>query len=599
MLTALFSQSASAGWRILAGASLLFFLSSQLAQAAQDSPAANPSNAVSAPAKAQAPAAAKPAAPTQPPPPPAPATPQAQAIQALIKSGTLPKLRYGRFSDHQAHLETLYQSSGYAPLWTQAGKATAQAQKTIASLATADEKGLNSADYDAEWLRKAFDGVTTANAQDAAAFDVALSLSLMRYASNLYMGRINPRQVNFNLDIAPKKMDLPALLHKLAANDKPDALLDGLEPKLKLYEYLKRALAQYRQLAADNPTVSIKLPDKFKPGSRHADVPTLRKFLATVGDLTEGNTADTSPVYDPALVAAVKRFQARHGLTVDGIIGKPTLTQLNVPLAERVTQIQLGLERLRWLPEHIKGRHLIANVPSFQLFGYHTGAEQDRPDLEMNVIVGEAIDGRNTPVFHSDMTYVNFRPYWNVPDTIIAKEYVPVLRRNPAYLNKQNMELVTNYALDAKPHAATRENVERLASGSLKLRQKPGPKNALGLVKFTFPNTNNVYLHSTPSQSLFKRTRRDFSHGCIRVELPVKLAEFVLKDEVEWKQQKIEEAMHGDATKIVTLKTPIPVYIFYSTVLADADGRAMFYQDLYGHDAILAEQLAKGFPYPK
>jgi murein L,D-transpeptidase YcbB/YkuD len=399
------------------------------------------------------------------------------------------------------------------------------------------------------------------------------------------------------LDIEPKKLDLPSLHRKLAASDNPDALIAAQESKLKFYGNLKTALAHYRQLAKDVPAFEINLPPKFKPGDKHPDMPKLRKRLSILGDLTTGDGNDPSPVYDPLLVEAVKRFQSRHGLTPDGAIGKATLAQLNVPLTERIKQIQLGLERLRWLPEHIERRYLIANIPSFQLFGFHNGYGSERPDLEMNVIVGEAIDGRNTPVFHSDMTYVNFRPYWNVPYAITLNEYVPLLSRNPGYLGSHNMEIVGSFAPDATVYGASRGNIRQLASGTLKLRQKPGPKNALGLVKFAFPNTNNVYFHSTPSQGLFKRTRRDFSHGCVRVEYPVNLAEFVLKDNTEWTREKIEEAMQRDKPKIVTLKTSIPVYIFYSTVLADADGHVMFYNDIYGHDVILGAELAKGFPY--
>jgi murein L,D-transpeptidase YcbB/YkuD len=582
MVTALFSVAGPAN-RLILAILLLFFGAPGLAQ---DAP----------------PQSRPPAAPTPPPPAPAqPATPAASALQALLKESALPKLRWGQFSDHQAALETLYQASGYAPLWTRNGKPTPQALKAIANLSKADDQGLDSADYDPELWQKwqaELAAAPTPAPRELASFDAGLSLSLMRYVSNLYMGRINPKRVNFSLDIEPKKLDLPALLRKLAASDNPDALIAAQEPKLKFYGYLKTALARYRQLAKDAPAVQISLPAKFKPGDRHADVPKLRKLLAVLGDLTGGDGNDPSQAYDPPLADAVKRFQSRHGLAPDAVIGKGTLAQLNVPLAERVKQIRLGLERLRWLPDQIDGRYLMVNIPSFQLFGFHTGSGSERPDLEMNVIVGEAIDGHSTPVFHSDMTYVNFRPYWNVPYAITVKEYVPILSRNPGYLAGHDMEIVSSFAPDAAVYGASRGNIQQLASGALKLRQRPGPKNALGLVKFAFPNTNNVYLHSTPSQGLFKRSRRDFSHGCIRVEFPATLAEFVLKDHGDWTREKIEEAMQADKPKIVTLKPSIPVYIFYSTVLADADGKAMFYQDLYGHDAPLNAELAKGFPYP-
>lgn len=582
MVTAFFYPARRADGLILASV-FLFFLSLSTAVWAQ-SPLTNtpPSQA------------------SNPPTAPAPSSPVALAVQALLKEGTVSKLRYGQFTDFQAQLQALYRPRGFAPLWTRDGKGIPQAQKVVTSLAAADEKGLNSADYDADLLAKWLDKLNSQASpgqQDQANFDVALSVSLMRYTANLYMGRINPKRLNFNLDIEPKKLDSAALLRKIADSDNPDALMAEMEPKLKLYGYLKTALARYRQLEKDTPGVQVSLPPKFKPGASHADVPKIRKRLAVLGDLTEGSGDDPSTTYDKPLGEAVKRFQARHGLAADAVIGKGTQAQLNVPIAERVKQIQLGLERLRWLPSHIPGRHIIVNVPSFQLFGFHNGNEADQPDLVMNVIVGQAIDGRNTPVFHSDMTYVNFRPYWNVPPSIAVKEYAPILSRNPGYLGRNNMEIVSSYAPDATAYGVSRGTISQLASGALKLRQKPGPKNALGLVKFAFPNTNNVYLHSTPAQGLFQRTRRDFSHGCIRVEFPVTLAEFVLKDHNEWNRETIDAAMHAEKSKIVTVKPAIPVFIFYSTVLANAEGQAMFYQDLYGHDAVLSAELAKGFPY--
>lgn len=522
-------------------------------------------------------------------------------LQSLLKEGTHPKSRWGAFPDYQAKLDELYQQTGLAPLWIKDGQPTPQAAAMIDSLAEADAKGLNAADYDAALLKQwlAAPELANANPRETALFDLALSLATMRYVSNLYVGRVNPRHVDFGLSIEPKKLDLPALLKDIAASDHPKALVDAVEPKLPVYGWLKEALARYQALAKDTPTVAVNFPAKFGPGAKHKDVPALRRLLLALGDIKEIKPElAESETYDPELAAAVKAFQKRHGLAADGVIGKGTLAQLNVPLAERVRQIQLGLERLRWLPEDIKGLYLIVNIPSFQLYGSRDGEGFGHHDIQMNVIVGEAINGRHTPVFHSDMTYVTFRPYWNVPYQIAVKEYLPIARRNPGYLAQHNMEIVANFGPNAQPYAASSSNIEMLASGALKLRMRPGPKNALGLVKFTFPNNNNVYLHSTPSQGLFQRSRRDFSHGCIRVEDPVKLAEWVLADNAEWSRERIEAAMKGDSPKNVTLDKPIPVYIFYSTVLADREGRVSFFGDIYGHDRVLETLLEKGFPYP-
>lgn len=529
------------------------------------------------------------------------ADPVASAIQALLKEGKHPRLRWGRFPDYQAQLNELYGQNAASPLWVKEGKPTQQAITLIASLDEADDKGLNSADYDADLLRRWLDApeLRAANPQEVASFDVALSLSGMRYLSNLYLGRINPRKVEFKLDIEPKKVDLPNLVQKIAQSDRPKAMIDAMEPKLPVYGALKEALVRYRALAKDTPVPMLAFPAKFSPGAHHKDVPALRRLLRALGDLKEIPPGmENSETYDPELAAAVKSFQQRHGLGADGVIGKGTVARLNIPLAERVKQIQFGLERLRWLPEDAKRLYLIVNIPSFQLYGSRDGDGFGHHDIQMNVIVGEAMDGHNTPVFHSDMTYVIFHPYWNVPDTIAAKELIPAIRRNPGYLARNNMELVANFATNTASYAPTPENLGRLAAGGLRIRQKPGPRNALGLVKFAFPNNNNVYLHSTPAKGLFQRARRDFSHGCIRVQDPTRLAEWVLAEQPEWTRERIESAMAGQTPKTVTLKQPIPVYIFYSTVLADGDGRVNFYEDIYGHDKTLEALLAKGFPYP-
>lgn len=527
------------------------------------------------------------------PSPPASSTVSA-GILSLIGEGVHPGLRWGKFTDYQTQLQQLYESNGYQPLWTLNGKGAAQAKAMIASLRLAHTRGLNNEDYDAELLTKWLDGIDIAKEsavapQIPASFDVALSLMSMRYASNVYVGRINPRHVNFGLDIEPKKLDLPAIVKQLAASNNPDEIISGLEPKLRLYTNLKNALQSFptHTLHITNPEIS--LPAKFSPGDRHPDVLKLRRAL-------DEKDNSQSEHYDDHLVELVKNFQRHHGLAADGVIGKGTLAHLNTSPAGRLKQIQLSMERLRWLPEHLEGRYIIVNIPSFELFGFD--ANDEKPAVSMNVIVGEAIDGRNTPVFHSDMTYVNFRPYWNVPYKIAAKEYLPKLLNNPGYLAHSNMELVSNLAPGSSIYQPSYEHFEMLASGELKLRQKPGPKNALGLVKFAFPNNNNVYLHSTPTPSLFKKSRRDFSHGCIRVERPSDLAEYVLKEQGEWSREKIDEAMNGDKTRTVTLKSPLPVYIFYATALAEENGEVRYYQDIYGHDQILQNLLGRGFPYP-
>jgi murein L,D-transpeptidase YcbB/YkuD len=322
----------------------------------------------------------------------------------------------------------------------------------------------------------------------------------------------------------------------------------------------------------------------------------LARFLRLVGDLPEDAAgSQDGDVYGGALVDAVKRFQRRHGLDEDGRLGAGTIKQLNVPLADRVRQLQLTLERWRWLPAEFSAPPIIVNIPDFRLRALD---EDNNPVLDMRVVVGKAMR-TETPVFSRDMTYVVLRPYWNVPPSILRSEIVPAIQRDRGYIASKNYE-VTNF--DGKVVTSgtiSDEVLAQLKAGKLMVRQKPGPTNALGLVKLIFPNENNVYLHSTPSQSLFSRSRRDFSHGCIRVEKPAELTEWVLRNNPGWTLEKVQQGMQSGKDNVtVTLGKPVPVFIVYGTALAYANGEVHFSDDIYGFDGKLAAALAKGYPYP-
>lgn len=520
-------------------------------------------------------------------------------IQQILKSGKHARLRWGNFADVSKSLSALYMPAD-VPLWTRDGVPTAQAKAILEVLSLADDVGLNAADYDvgllSEWIKSP---ALRSAPHESAAFDVAMSVAVSRYAGNVAFGRINPKSVGFALDVEPRRPLVLKALRELPQAANPKGLLASLEPDFPIYRPLKEALVRYRRLAVEIPKARFAFPAKFTPGMSHPDVPALRKLLTALGDFPAslGPGSDASQVYDPALVAAVKAFQIRHGIGDDGVIGKGTLSRLVVPVPDRLKQIQLGLERLRWLPANVKGLYLIVNIPAFKLYGARAGEGIGQHELQMNVVVGEAIDGRNTPVFHSEMTTVTFRPYWNVPEAIATKEIVPALLKQASYLTKNNMEIVANFAQSAQALEPSHDTIERLAAGAVKVRQKPGPENALGLYKFSFPNTNNVYLHSTPSKGLFNRDRRDFSHGCIRVQDPLALAQWVLEENGDWGRERIETFANGEVTKTINLKRAIPVYILYSTVMADPQGRISFYEDIYGHDRTLQVLLARGFPY--
>jgi len=287
----------------------------------------------------------------------------------------------------------------------------------------------------------------------------------------------------------------------------------------------------------------------------------------------------------------VRSFQARHGLNADGVLGKGTLAALNVPLPQRIRQLALTLERCRWLVP-FKTPPIIVNIPQFQLFAFRTTEDLAADILQMPVIVGRTYAHSQTPVFEGNMRYVVLRPYWDVPYSITKREMLPKIQANPNYLARQRLELVNGQGDNSPVVAPTPENLQLLAAGKLRLRQQPGEDNALGLAKFMFPNSYNVYLHSTPAHQLFNETVRAFSHGCIRVADPLSLATLVLKDAPgDWTREKIQAAMNGTTMQRINLPQPINVLILYATALATEAGPVLFFEDLYGYDQKLERQL--------
>jgi murein L,D-transpeptidase YcbB/YkuD len=374
--------------------------------------------------------------------------------------------------------------------------------------------------------------------------------------------------------------------------------LASLEPNYPVYQSLKEALARYRALARDDSLRPVPVVRVVRPGERYAGLDDLRRLLVALGDLVPKQQASTG-VYEEEMVEAVKRFQWRHALDTDGIIGGQTFRALNTPLSRRVRQLELTLERLRWLPHRADRMSLVVNIPAFRLNALDPD-EDDPLRLWMRVVVGKAIDKRQTPVFSDRMRYIIFRPYWNVPYSIAVRSVVPALEKDPSYLATNHYEITASYGDDPglKTYPPTPENIAKLRSGSLVLRQKPGPHNALGLAKFIFPNAKAVYLHGTPARELFARSRRDFSSGCIRVEDPAALAELLLEKEEGWDRERIARAMEGPRPSRVNLSEPIPVFLLYATAVVDLGGTVFFFDDLYGHDERLEAVLEAGYPYP-
>lgn len=504
----------------------------------------------------------------------APATPVARSLQSLVLSDT---------SAERAPLRSFYGPQGYSPVWTRNGQPTPQAKAAIALFENAHAKGLQAADYAAGLWTARMSDLQSEAAQ--ARFDVNLTATLMQYATDLGSGRVSPQTFDFAYENEHEAVYLPALVKRAATAADPASVLASVEPASPEYRRLLAALAAYRRIAAADDT-HVPVVAKLKAGDDYAGLPQLAAKLRLYGDLA-ANAKVEGTKYEGAVVEAVKHFQSRHGLDADGVIAKQTFAQLNVPASQRVRQIEIALERVRWTAE-VQAPAIIVNIPEFRL---RTLSGDPGDELTMRVVVGKAA-GHKTPVFEGDLKHVVFRPYWNVPPSIQRGEIAPKL--SASYAAKHNYEVVDDAG---RVQEINEDTVRRVRNGSLRVRQKPGTANALGLVKFLFPNDNNVYLHSTPQQSLFARARRDFSHGCVRVEDPAALAEWVLREKPEWTKDRIQEAFSGKRDDMyVNLARPISVKITYQTAVAQPNGEMHFYEDIYGHDARLVAALTPASP---
>ena len=512
-----------------------------------------------------------------------------QEMRQMIASGSLAGLRWPDFSDLRASVDRVYAQNGYKPLWIKPdGRFGSQGHFLLTALRNAADKGLEPEDYDAALLMR-----WSSERDHEGRADLGLTIAVMRYASALHEGRVDPRQVRFAitpkqwLDPAPLVMELQRLPENQLA-----ARMAQLEPPFRRYRQTEAALRDYRQRAAREPVEMPKRPRlPLKPGQRYDDMPALAARLALLGDGKTPAEGERRSVYEGEMVEGVKRFQAQHGLPADGTVGKETWRALTTPLAQRVEQLALTLERWRWIPETVYPA-IVVNIPEFELRAY----ENRRMVLRMHVIVGKAYR-HHTPVFEDELQSVIVRPYWNVPLSIQVNEIVPAMRKNAGYLARHDM-MVVDQRRQPVGGMGRQELLGSLASGAVRLQQRPGPENSLGLLKFDFPNAYDVYMHGTPVQQLFARARRDFSHGCIRVADPLSLAEWVLRGQEEWTRERILEATAGDQTLEIPVRRKIAVLILYGTAVVEDEGQVHFYDDLYGLDAELRKALDHGYPYP-
>jgi L,D-transpeptidase YcbB len=488
-------------------------------------------------------------------------------------------------------VRAFYEKSGFQPAWFEDGRPRPQVKVFGAVVANAAAEGLNPLDYDVQFvenlkpapsLNPFGGGLDAAQVADA---DVRLTYTFSRYADHLLRGRVRPGEVDKHWFGNQRDTDVAKVLQASLTSDNVQASLSGLAPRHPQYDALRQALARYREIAGGGgwpvvPQGALAL----RPGKPSPHVVTLQKRLALTGDFT-GAPAPATPdaLFDDLTREAVKTFERRHGFKDDGLLDKEVLAALNVPVSVRLRQMELNLERWRWLPEDLGSRHILVNIPSFQLTGYENG----QPTIEMRVVAGKP--ETPTPIFSDVMSSVVFSPYWNIPPEIAREETIPAVLRDPGYLSKNNLEVVRNDKVVSPGQVDWNDK-------GVRFRQRPGTENSLGLVKFLFPNKFDVYLHDTPADNLFARVGRDYSHGCVRVENPLELTLWVLRDQPEWTAARIDAAMHSGEEKHLAVKSKLPVHIVYHTAWVGSDGRVMFHPDVYGHDEAQVKVLPMSPP---
>lgn len=477
-------------------------------------------------------------------------------------------------------LPAFYGRRAWAPAWTGDGRLSPCAEGLLAGIADAESDGLEPEDYHLEpalrLVRAARDGEVTP--EELAHLDLLLTDAFLTLGAHLLHGRVDPERMEADWLANRRQRDMGAVLEAALAQGDVAGTLAALRPTQPGYRGLRSALAEIRAVAADGGWGTVPAGAALHPGDDDPRVPAIRRRLAAAGDLGPGG--GTGTLYDAGLAAAVARFQHRHGLDADSVTGARTLAALNVPAEARARQVAVNLERWRWLPDDLGRTHIRVNIADYRVEVREGGEVQ----LEMRAVVGR--DYRQTPMFSGSMTYLVLAPYWHVPPGIAAADKLPEVQRNPGYLAAQRMVLLDR----ATQHAVDPATVDFAAmSGAefnrrYRLRQDPGPLNALGRVKFMFPNRHNVYLHDTPSPELFLRTERAFSSGCIRLERPMELADFLLRGNPEWPPERIRSVAAGAKETPVLLAEPVPTHLLYWTAFVDGDGRLHFRPDLYDRD---------------
>ena len=516
-----------------------------------------------------------------------------QNLQQLLESRPTTGLGFEKLQADPSAVDrillSMYLKNTLRPYWVTIHGPTQKAEALLSVLTTVQEDGLNPVHYRVADILKIWKSKTP---EDLARLDVMLTLAMGAYVTDMREGRsltclLDPKLFAAARD---KKVNIIEVIRQ--ALQAPDLVqfLRLQAPQHFGYQSLKKYLAYYRSLEAKGGWPKIPAGKVLRPGMQDQRIPLLIQRVTITEDLQTPVSDDR--IYGRQLVDAVKNFQSRYHLKQDGIIGKNTLTALNIPIQDNIRRIILNMERWRWLPHTLNGRRILVNIAGF----YLAGIQDEQLEITMPVIVGKT--RHETPVFSHTMRYVVFNPYWNIPNSIAEHEIVPKMIKNPDHLRKEHIRIFEGWDKNAREIDPATINWKTIGKGirRYRLRQDSGPDNALGTIKFIFPNSYNVYMHDTPAHSLFKRNNRSFSHGCIRVSHPRELALYILdNDDPGWSKERIDALINTGTHTVIPLKKPFPVHILYRTVLVDPrNNRIHFYNDVYGRDRLLAEALFTG-----
>jgi murein L,D-transpeptidase YcbB/YkuD len=494
-----------------------------------------------------------------------------------------------------------YQNRDFAPQWFGAEGLRPSAWTLVEAIRNADREGLNPEDYHLEAIEQALHELSGkafppdgSKAHRWADLDLMLTDAYLLLGSHLSGGRINPENLHADWLLTPRSMELADLLGHTDSPAQLAHLLNGLKPRHKGYQDLLTALHDLQEISSRGGWPQVRTERILKPGDLDAGITTLRERLRLSGDLLCAETPAPPEIYDPALVSAVEKFQQRHGLNPDGVIGPKTIDTMNVTVVQRIRQIDLNLERWRWLPRDLGDRYIIINTAAFRL----SVMDHGRETMAMRVVVGRP--ARQSPVFSADLTYMVLNPYWNVPRKLAVEDILPKAKKDAGYLIDHKFKVFEGWDADAQELDPRSIQWAAYSEHSFPfwLRQEPGRENALGRIKFMFPNRFAVYLHDTPQKSLFARAQRDFSSGCIRVEQAYALADYLLSDDPHWTPKKLRKTIEKERQSVVHLAHPIPVHLQYMTAWVDPDGTLQFREDIYQRDEKLDHALRNRTPYP-